>query len=358
MSILRNLALIVFLVASVLPTRFAVAGEGLKKGPATRFSVRFFNKLTPLKRMQFAVAAMVMRGSDLSNITFNMHDRVENFGRNLKQGTWMYATNFAMRRKGISFWIHLRQYYTPDHHSFINFFTSWDGSVQRSVSYQAGIPSPDCIIMDKPYTAIRPNVYLDILGFRVDTSLYDTTLATYLRNAINNKWQQYSARARTSSDGPEIVVRVSTGSNVGASYRYLHYREYWLDAERGFMPVRYHEVYWSQGKVDSRVTAEVTSAKRINGVWVPLAMKQTAQNSAMPGVRTVRSCQIKQFSIGTVKSDDLRLEFPKGSRLLNLITMRSYYKNHLGKLVPQPLYIPQSGEILRPISSAEGTSKP
>lgn len=349
----RNLALMALLAVGALPSQFGFANGQVMRRPAAAFNVSYFNKLTSRQRMQFAVAAVTMRGSELSNISFTTHGRVENFGHGAKQGTWITADDFDMRRRGISYWIHLKQYYSPDHQSFTNYYSSWNGTVERGVSFQGTNSSADCVITDKQFNGIRANAYLDMLGFRVDTPLYDTTLAVYLRHALRNKWQQYSVRARLSADGPDLVVRVSTGS-VAKSYRYRHYREYRLAVNRGFMPVRYREIYRSQGKVVAMTTAKVTSAKLVNGVWAPMAVKETSQNSAMPGVRSVQAVRVKRFAVRTVKPEDLRLKFPKGSRLLNLIKMRSYYKNHRGKLVPQPLYIPQSGKILRPGPSTAG----
>lgn len=355
MRIPRPLTLTAFLLAGVLPTQFTLAGEGLVDRPAAKFSVSFFNKLAPQKRMRFAVAALAMRDAKLSNIAFSVHGRVKNFGPNTKLGRWVYANDFSMRRRGISFWMHLKQYYSPDHHSFTNFFSNWDGSVERGVSYQAGNSTPDCVISDKPFTGIRANDFLDMLGFRVDTAIYDTTLVAYMRNALRNKWQHYLAHAVTTAAGPNIVVRVSTGG-LGASY--LHYREYWLDANRGFMPMRYREVYRSQGKLVAMAKGRATVAKKISGVWVPIAVEQASQNLGLPGIRTVQTFQVKRFAIGTVTASNLHLVFPKGARLLDLIKMRSYYINSRGRFVPRPLYIPQSGKIVQPPASVGDGSRP
>lgn len=303
-----------------------------------------FNHLPPARRMQLAVAAAAARAEALRNLAFCAQGLTVTMRGNRPVGTRRVAAFIHFRGIGQAFWIHLRTDLEPQGKSWTNFYTSWNGRTERGISYQPGFKVAECVTSDHPFN-FRRNLCLDMLGLRVDTPLYNTTLDRYLRRALSNKWQHYRARAVGDKSGDYLVVSVWAG---GKGDTFKNRREFWMSANKGFMLWRIREKDISLGKLVGTCDYQVLAAKKRAGIWLPTRIQRVVKNAALPGMHTVTAYGLSHFKIGRLTHAALKLKFPLNSLRLNLIRMRCYFVNKKGIASPRPLYIPQVGKILIP----------
>ncbi len=300
-----------------------------------------FNRLSPAARMEAVVAAVSRRAAALRNFTFRASG-TDKYYRGRVPATHGYvASSVRFRCIGRRFWLHLQTKVVPSGKYWTNFYSSWNGHVQRSVSYQASFGKvAECVVCSHPFS-IRLKAWAYMLGLRANTTIYSTTLTRYLRRSIKNKWQHYRAWAQVNGGRRFLVARVRTG---GEHRTWYHYREYWLDVRRGFMITRFVDRY----KGLFKLVGKVLRSGRLAGVWVPRAIRVSDVDRATPGLTGVVTYRFSAVAVGSVTPPELALKFPRNSLCLNLIRMRSYFVSKDGKRSSRPLYVPQVGKILNP----------
>ncbi len=311
-------------------------------------SVSKFNRLSPIRRMQLAVAAAAARANALRNVTFSAAgDSVTMRGSRPTSNRWI-STLLEFRAVGRTFWLHLQTKLEPQGRFWTNFYTNWNGHVERGISYEPSFKKvAECVTSGQPYN-FRHNACMDMLGLRVDTPLYDTTLSRYLRRALKNKWQHYRAWEERSGSGSYLVVRVFDG---GGKANYQNTREFWMSVQKGFMLWRIRDKFVSMGRLIGTCNYQVLAAAKRAGVWFPTRLQRVTKNIAIPGLRALTTYRLTEFETGRVTRAMLKLKFPRNSLRLNLIRMRCVFVNKDGVRSPRPLYIPQVGKVLNPSTS-------
>jgi hypothetical protein len=125
------------------------------------------------------------------------------------------------------------------------------------------------------------------------------------------------------------LVRVHVPWQPFFSNEWVGTRQFFLDPERGFFPVRGYgkrEVTRSDGSLSwRRETFFVEDAKLVGDVWMPTKLVETSCGStSQPNTVTVYETEILSIEHGTVTTDDLIVPFKEGMEIVDAIEGVAY----------------------------------
>jgi hypothetical protein len=217
---------------------------------------------------------------------------------------------------------------------------SWDGNEARAF---AADPTPSGAIRDKPSRAIIDDLYNHLLGYAVKMAP-EETLARWLREM-----------SRKSVPGKMIEVHVEGALwYVCVVDGVQTFHAFWIDPARDCMPVRYegrfisyeqrpNQIDWGAQYRGGWESHWVEKAESVSGVWIPKQIMVRTGNGAWTKFSEMKF-DVKEFSVGGVREEDLKLEFPVGCEVVDSARGIAFAITPNGR-EPKRLYDPASGTI-------------
>jgi hypothetical protein len=316
---LPDWALASFILCAVFTGRPAVADEAAIKNAGIDWAA--FDALPDQDKSKFILAALDARDLALSNMRYTVRETAINIRKDDGSRRFMTKTDYEMRRLGDKCWMHLKPYtyYDPDGPVNMEVTVNWDGKKAK------GLVPPEFSRSKTHKGEINPaendnfsyRRLSELLGFRMRLVPKSMPVAQWLREAIA---RDATLEATKALNGTTTLMRV-----VIQDQRWR--REIWLDPARGFMIVRFVNVY---GKDYMKGTLEVIDTQQIAGVWVPKKAIGTSGTYHDKEVTEVTH-EVKDFAIGTLKEHDLDIDFPVGTRVFDSINNVAYVVGADGK---------------------------
>jgi hypothetical protein len=217
------------------------------------------------------------------------------------------------------------------------FISVWDGTVQRALTWRRKIESaPRGTVRDTEIPALRGLFYTQMLGFRVPEA--SLTLPEWLTRQKNVDKVPFDVEVETVGPTDLVSLKIESGPN--------YYDKYWLDAERGFLPLRYD--YRITGKAgENTARMEVKEAKAIDGIWIPLHVTRSMR-LANSKYETVLEYVVTSFKRGGMHKADFVITFPPGSEVTDQVHRTAYRVTANGDREYESLFDAATGKIVDP----------
>lgn len=302
-----------------------------------------FNRLSERDRVSFAVAALQARDQRLANISYTLKHSLGNVKAGTDTSTLALKPEFcSLRRLGDKAWMHLNR--TDDDSSdTTEHVSNWIGNKSVSLTIHSRDKKPLGFIDDVDNDNFYFNGYNRILGFRAPAegmANRRVTLAQAVEFAQASKHPAQNPQVTAANDRGRLVLKVRLPDD-------LRNWEYTLDVQKDFMPVRAEYLY-QQEKTYNRDVSDVTDSKEINGVEVPMRVVQRCSTSAAPSVEGRYVYEVSDFSIGTVTEQDLKVDFPAGTTVVDLIVKAAFRTLPGGGVEMRPIGDPATGKVFDP----------
>ena len=117
-------------------------------------------------------------------------------------------------------------------------------------------------------------------------------------------------------------------------------REFILDPSKGFLPVR-GEAHWNdrrEAQPSWRIESfTVESSQLVDGVWMPTKLKEHIRASTGKGTGNVYDITVTKIEAGNVTPEDLVVEFPSGTQVVDAIKRISYVAGDDGTPTPDSI---------------------
>jgi hypothetical protein len=325
-------------VICVLP----LAGS-VRTGRGAELDIKAFNQLSESERFDIALASLRSRDASLDRFAYQLNEDCGHIEISTGVRTAATKSFYELRRNGRMTWLHCRRLDVASGAVKAEFWSNWDGSLQRSLTLRKGEKTPNGVIRDTEADFIRLLYCNFILGFRVpDTG---TTVPEWLDDLVSNKKCVVSVAGVMDGNAPMIHLTVPTGANYG--------HQFWLDPARDYMPVRQQYVLnYKNGS--TRIVDEVTTAQQADGFWVPKKIVRRMERLHNT-YYTLFTYDFADFKRGTAASQDMTVDFPPETVVVDGVQKVAYQVVKDGSRRPMPLYSPRMGKLLQPTTREAGT---
>lgn len=295
-----------------------------------------FSNLTPDDRIKVLLTALDAREVHFANFSYKVREHHENVRLSDGARRFMYRYEYELRHLGETEWMHL-VLHNPGQAEGENVIASdtylnWSGKVGRILNLPIEGMSKETrgSIQVKPTDHFAIRFYNDLLGFKVDMTeglgVRAPPLAEFLRWSIaNNREIEIVDETYKGVD----AVRVTVHANK--YYR----RKFWFDPAKDYMILRLERSSDGANGRYNRSWKETKTARNIDGLWVPWEAIERQASSAWHE-ETEITYNVEAFTVGTVKENDVAVEFPIGSRVMDLVTRTSYIVEANSGLRVQP----------------------
>jgi len=306
--------------------------------------IKTFNQLSESERFDIALASLRSRDASLDRFAYQLNEDCGHIETSTGVRTPATKSFYELRRNGRMTWLHCRRLDVASGAVRAEFWSNWDGSLQRSLTLRKEEKTPSGAIRDTEVEFIRLLYCNLILGFRVpDTG---TTVPEWLEDLVSKKKCVVSVAGVMDGNAPMIHLTVPTGAN------YVH--QFWLDPARDYMPVR-HQYVLSYKNGSTKIVDEVTTAQQADGFWVPKKIVRRAERSDNT-YYTLFTYDFADFKRGTAASQDMTVEFPAGTVVVDGVQKVAYQVLKDGSHLPRPLYSSRMGKLLQPTTREAGTA--
>jgi len=302
---------------------------------ASAFDAHSFNQLNEPDKQAFILAALDTRESQLQNFAYVMNDQLYRFTPGDGESTFLREHSVVLKRKANKLLLRAEKL-GPNKQPLIAFSTNWDGNTSRSLRFSPRMSVRNsAAIRDSEDQNFTDRAYNHILGLRVlDSGCL--SLAEWFKDALE-KGKPIETTGFEEDGKSLLSFKVSDG---GWSYEWV------LDSSRDYMPVRAEVWYRKDDNYNSDVMS-VTEAMEVDGFWVPRKVLRTTGTSISDG-QGKNTYEISSFTRNTVTDDDLKIEFPPGTEVVDSVKMIAYRILADGRFETLRLYNPATGEVSNP----------
>src|SRR4051794_7986523 len=159
-----------------LALALALPSSSPSVGSMPNFDRSGFDSLTPERKLQFVVAALTWREEQLKNFHYKGEEVVSS------GNTIVSRTEIDVRRLGQQSWIHGNRVQLLSGAELNEYWSQWDGKVQRTYAVQGAKKTG--LIVDQETPHIASTYYHDLLGTRVE--LYNKDVPGWIRAYSKN----------------------------------------------------------------------------------------------------------------------------------------------------------------------------
>ena len=239
-----------------------------------------------------------------------------------------------------------RQFDTVDGTQVLEVNSSWDGHQQRAIADRL-VGSDTASISDSESRAVSDVGFNRAIGYRVLGPLsvqagsvlpVQRTMSEWMDD-ISAKGFPHSVAVVTDENFPGQQLVEFRATIFGTlNQRYL------FDLEKGGMLV-YSEVVHGSGDGASGDYVRVQEARNIDGVWVPVSGLEASYNRGHLGLETRTYFEVKEIKIGEVRPEDLIVEFPPGTEVIDQTLGIAYRIEDGDEVTSLPLYSAATGQV-------------
>jgi hypothetical protein len=281
-----------FSIFRIVPLVVAVVVTGVHaQAKQERFDLDKFRALPDAGKLDFVMKVLEVRDAALGNVRYRVAEDVVNVRKSDGRRRNMSKSQQEFRRLGPTFWTRVQDFkrYEADTGFEEDAMQNWDGKAARRLHLPpfSGQKTPMGEIGPAPYVCFYQHRYAAALGFFVKIHFHGVSVRQWLRDAAAD---------------PRTTVSVSDGIYRGLPALRVfvkddvYERELWLDPARGFMTLFFGmATTFSSDHKSMENSVEVTEAKQVAGVWVPMRLKGLAtvdrsqetseETFTVPGVR-------------------------------------------------------------------------
>jgi hypothetical protein len=318
--------------AAVAAASFVILSAPNIHGVPPMMPPRQFPELPPEDRMAFVTAALQWRDGELQNYRYEATESEYNVRVSDGSKTTKERQSFLrLARKADVLLLNARRMNEAGVEKS-RFGLRWDGSVERSLTYQPHRKQPRGAINDNEIE-IHRNVYLNqALGLRMREK--SITLVEWIKEYTTNPALRIAAGVDTSGETDTdglILVEATEG---------VFKRRLWLDPKRDYLHVKY--TYHDGGNWE---THTVTGFQEVGGLCVPKMLVCRSGTTAVPGIETEYKYVVTKFERGVVQDDELELPFPPGTEVVDSIRHVAYDIMPDGGPRYKELYNPATGKV-------------
>lgn len=339
---MRLLVVVGVLLSALTSVLRAAPGQG-------PFDSDAFNRLAPRDQFSFVVARLQEREARLANFSYTLREESQNV--NLDTGAIEHPSagkdRYSVRRLGDSLWMHL--FIMGNDGRETDFTTNWDGGQAICLVRIPGAKSSTASIINCENSNFEYRSYNEILGIRVrNSSRKPQTLVQWLNWARELKGLFSLDITCEQRDGHNLIRIMQTeGYSPFFVPMAFHETFYWLDPDRGFMPCRREYKYVDHSMLSNYEFTEVKEAKQIDGFWVPMKAFRRSE-TVVSRAETELTYAVDEFKLGVVKEEQVRVDLPPGTEVLDTIKKKAYRVLPDGQTELLPLYDEATRTLLRP----------
>ena len=277
----------------------------------------------PSETLNFILANLEARDQSLSNCKIKFTEENEAIMR--ADGVRALASykEAEFRRTASTMWIHVLSYKADTKQDRIenDSTANWDGHISRGVGNPpyVGTKYHQCRIDKQENEYFSNLMYFELLGSRVLLFSQKISLSAQIRYYIKNSLK-VAVSSHLLGGLPMTCIDLDTKGD--------HYR-IWLDAAKGYMPVESDYVLNPDKPVVS-VVHRVKESSLISNVWVPIRTVRTIDNVNIE-YTTEEVFTVTSASIGSTTDDDVAVDFPVDSEVMDAVNNTAYFVRAGGK---------------------------
>ncbi len=202
-----------------------------------------------------------------------------------------------------------------------DYVTNWDG--KQSLTLQRDqAPGSEMmgIIQTQESNSFRMKLINNLLGIRAPRGV---PLSEAIRLDVPSG-ATLKVEKRTTGGHAEIVAEWSDIQTQGSNppSKFTQSMKHTFDEEKGFalakIEYRYEALYASgKSSLDENVTS-VTEWRQMSNVWIPWVSERMMRSSDSYESHTI--CKLMDFTIGNLRSEDMTISIPPGTRVVNRAT--------------------------------------
>ena len=281
----------------------------------TPFDAAGFSRLPVKQQCDRVITALEAREVRLSNLAFvateSRHDVSKKDGQIVAD---LGKDEYEVRILNDRSWAKNTEYFKCDPNAAIRTIQTmaWDGreSLKLFAPPYMGTKNFTARVDPKENSALSNHRLTEILGLRMRTFAKTLPVAKWLRGALT-EGKPFRVQSGITGDYPWILLSVQDGGYV---------REFVVDPSRGFLLMRVSSVYGKNANVGATRCVEVT---KVGGLWLPL---RVTENATVYYTKTENliDTRVSEYRIGALKAQDVTLELPIGSDVVDTVRHISY----------------------------------
>ena len=297
-----------------------------------------FQTMDEQERLAFVMAGLEMREAELQNFSYSVNCEARNVSQDTgEQVQYLRRDVYEMKRKGGKMLLHLKRF-GAEGELQADSFTNWDGSVSRSVTRLPEQTDLRGLITDSESNLFAFARYNTLLGVRMRGGPSSFVTLTELIASAAAEGKQIDVGS-IDHNGKQVV-------RVAIQLSESHYWEFYLDPQRGLMPVGSKRIAGRGGMA----TLEATRFEKMDGLWVPMKVVFRSRASEDKTFWTEKVYDVTDFARRTVTDQDLEVSHPPGTEVVDTTIGIAYRVLPGGRAEMLPYLDSRTGKTLIPPS--------
>jgi hypothetical protein len=295
-----------------------------------------FKTMNREQTLSIVETALKERDSWLQNCRFVVTEECQNIDTSDGRKQFMWRSEYEYRRSPAGLWMHFQEVFADSPGGEL--YASWDGLRNRRLA-KLGPSSPlQGSIDDHKSSNFLRRGLLGLLGV---AQIYPQGAVSAWLVAMHNGGFVKDDGLETFGNNRILHIVIEDRPHINIK-KILD-----VDPSKDMTPVRLQSRYEEDGHINY-FSLEAQDFQQIQNHWVPRSVLWKSGTSAVPGVETQIEYQMKDFSIGTVTDQDLKVTFPVGTKVCDTINQIFYVVGAGGKVTMTPLVNGTTGKQLPP----------
>lgn len=292
-----------------------------------------FNLLPDRDRYDVLIAGLKGRELKLSSLGYALSEEIVEIDKGARHP--LRRSNYEAKFSGVGSFLHCKRTSTTGEVTS-EFWSSWDGKQQRSLTKLAQDASPRGLVQDREVQFIRECYFNHLLGIRANGT--EMPLSSWVEGGMHKKWSIAVTAVREVS-----VLLLKLDLQPDKTYGHT----FWIDPAQEFMVVR-HEYHADYGKNHKgRASVNVTKSERVDGLSIPVTAVRQNQLDLSEDIITEY-----RFKITAVTFDSRKVlepvVFPAGTRVFDGVAKEGYEIGDHGEKTMLPIYDAGTGKVIAP----------